>query len=314
MREETSAVMLDLNARESQGAERPPERETPERVRAFVSGHRAFFGLIVVLLAQLLLLSVQITRNQKVRLIQVWAVSAVDPFARVLRGAADAATGAWGSYRDLWKSQQQNRELSIQLVAARTRIQELSQQAQEAHRLRDLLEFKHHLPFPTVAAEVIASSPGDASKAIFIDKGLDAGLTTDLAVVTPAGIVGKTIAVFPHTAQVMLVTDNSSGVACALDRSRVQGILKGSSLSLSQIHYVMNEAPVSVGEAVLTSGLDQIYPKGLPIGSVSEVAEGNIYKTIKVKPAATLDRLETVLVIVKPPSSELQAQNSSSRR
>lgn len=305
--------MLELRSAETQGAGRPPERETPERVQAFVASHRAFFVLLAVLLAQLLLLSVQITRNRKVRLIQVWAVAVVDPFARVLRGTFDVATGAWGSYRDLMGTQQQNRELNVQLVAARARIHQLSQQAGEAHRLRGLLEFKNQLPFQAVAAEVIASSPGEASKAIFIDKGLDAGLTTDLAVVTPGGIVGKTIAVFPHTAQVMLVTDNSSGVACSLDKSRVQGILKGASLNLCQIHYVMNEAPVSVGEMVLTSGLDQIYPKGLPIGSVSEVAEGNIYKTIKVKPAAALDRLETVLVLVKPPSSELQAQNSSSR-
>jgi len=67
-----------------------------------------------------------------------------------------------------------------------------------------------------------------------------------------------------------------------------------------------------VGEMVLTSGLDQIYPKGLPVGSVAEIAEGNIYKTIKVQPAAALDRLETVLVVLKPPSSELQALNSPS--
>lgn len=305
--------MLELRSAESHGTERPPERETPERVQAFVSSHRAFFVLVAVLLAQLLLLSVQITRNQKVRLIQVWAVSAVDPFARVLHGTFDTATGAWGSYRDLWGTQQQNRELNLQLVAARSQIQQLAQQAGEAQRLRDLLEFKNRLPFPAVAAEVIASSPGEASRAIFIDKGLDAGLTTDLAVVTPGGIVGKIIAVFPHTAQVMLVTDNSSGVACALDKSRVQGILKGNSLNQCQIHYVMNEAPVSVGETVLTSGLDQIYPKGLPIGSVSMVAEGNIYRTIKVKPSATLDRLETVLVVVKPPSAELQANNAPSR-
>ncbi len=281
-------------------------------MQAFVLRHRAFFFLLGVLVAQLLLLSVQITRNRKVRLIQVWAVAVFDPFARTLRGSYDAAAGAWGSYRDLWTAQQQNRELNLQLVAARTQVQQLSQQAAEAHRLRDLLEFKNQLPFQTVAAEVIATSPTETSKAVFIDKGADAGLTPDLAVVTPAGVVGKIIAVFPRTAQVMLITDSSSGAACTLDKSRVQGILKGGGLSLCQMHYVMNEAAVSVGETVLTSGLDQIYPKGLPIGSVTETAEGNIYKTIKVKPAAGLDRLETVLVVVKPPSSELQALNAPS--
>jgi rod shape-determining protein MreC len=304
--------MFDLNSSELRASERPPERETPERVQAFVLHHRAFFVLLAVLVAQLLLLSVQITRNQKVRLIQVWAVAVFDPFARALRGSYDATTGAWGSYRDLWRAQQQNRELNLQLTAARSQILQLSQQAAEAQRLRELLEFKNQLPFPAIAAEVIASSPGESSKAVFIDKGADAGLTPDLAVMTSAGVVGKTLAVFPHTAQILLITDTSSGVACTLEKSRVQGILKGGNLNACQIHYVMNEAPVSLGETVLTSGLDQIYPKGLPVGFVAEIAEGNIYKTIKVRPAAALDRLETVLVVVKPPSSELQAQNAPS--
>jgi rod shape-determining protein MreC len=164
-----------------------------------------------------------------------------------------------------------------------------------------------------VAAEVIATSPGEASTAIFIDKGTDAGLTSDLAVITPAGVVGKTIAVFSHTAQVLLITDPASGVAGTLERSRVQGILKGGALNLCQVHYVMNEAPVSVGEMVLTSGLDQIYPKGLPVGSVIQTAEGNIYKNVTVAPAAALDRLETVLVVLKPRSGELQALTSPAR-
>lgn len=287
--------------------------EAPERVQAFVARRRAFFILLGVLVAQLLLLSAQITRDHKVRLIQVWAVAVFDPFARALRGMADATTGAWKSYRELWQAQQQNFELQIQLVAARSEIQQLTEQAAEARRLRDLLAFKNRLPFQTVAAEVIATSPGEASTAIFIDKGTDAGLTSDLAVITPAGIVGKTIAVFPHTAQVLLITDPASGVAGTLERSRVQGILKGGTLNLCQVHYVMNEASVSVGEIVLTSGLDQIYPKGLPVGSVIQTAEGNIYKKVTVAPAAALDRLETVLVVLKPRSGELQALTSPAR-
>ncbi len=305
--------MFDLNLADSSYSEAPPEMEAPERVQAFVARRRAFFILLGVLVAQLLLLSAQITRDHKVRLIQVWAVAVFDPFARALRGMADATTGAWKSYRELWQAQQQNFELQMQLVAARSQIQQLTEQAAEARRLRDLLEFKNHQPFPTVAAEVIATSPGEASTAIFIDKGTDAGLTSDLAVITPAGIVGKIIAVFSHTAQVLLITDPASGVAGTLERSRVQGILKGGPLNLCQVHYVMNEAPVSVGEMVLTSGLDQIYPKGLPVGSVIQTAEGNIYKNVMVAPAAALDRLETVLVVLKPRSGELQALTSPAR-
>jgi rod shape-determining protein MreC len=305
--------MFESSSPETPRVEQPPEREAPEKVQAFVGRRRAFFILLGVLVAQLLLLSAQITRDQKVRLIQVWAVAVFDPFARALHGMSDATTGAWKSYRELWQAQQQNRELQIQLVAARAQIQQLNEQAAEGRRLRELLEFRNRLPFQTVAAEVIATSPGEASKAIFIDKGTDAGLTPDLAVITPAGVVGKILAVFPHTAQVLLITDSSSGAACALERSRVQGILKGGKLNQCLVQYVMNEAPVAIGELVLTSGLDQIYPKGLPIGTVAQTADGNIYKNITVQPTAALDRLEGVLVVLKPPSGELQALNAPAR-
>jgi rod shape-determining protein MreC len=305
--------MFESSSPETPRVEQPPEREAPEKVQAFVGRRRAFFILLGVLLAQLLLLSAQITRDQKVRLIQVWAVAVFDPFARALHGMSDATTGAWKSYRELWQAQQQNQELQIQLVAARAQIQQLNEQAAEGRRLRELLEFRNRLPFQTVAAEVIATSPGEASRAIFIDKGTDAGLTPDLAVITPAGVVGKILAVFPHSAQVLLITDSSSGAACALERSRVQGILKGGKLNQCLVQYVMNEAPVAMGELVLTSGLDQIYPKGLPLGTVAQTADGNIYKNITVQPTAALDRLEGVLVVLKPPSGKLQALNAPAR-
>lgn len=277
------------------------------RMQAFVARHRAFFILVAVLVGQLLLLSFQITRSHNVRLIQVWAVAVLNPFERSLRGLADVTTRAWYSYRGLWGAQQQNQELSVQLVAARARIQQLSERAAEGERLRALLDFKNRLPYQTVAAEAIAASPGESSNAIFIDKGTDYGLTTDLAVTTPEGVVGKTIAVFPHSAQVLLLTDSSSGVGCILERARLQGVLKGGNRNLCQLHYIMNEEPVAVGETVLTSGLDQVYPKGLPVGTVISVGEGNIYKNIAVKPAAALNRVESVLVIFKPSSGLQQA-------
>ncbi len=285
----------------------PPWGRGAPKIQAFVARHRSFFVLLAVLVAQLLLLSVQITRNQKVRLIQVWAVAAFNPFQRCLRGTVEGTRRAWRTYHELWQAQQQNEQLHLQLVAARSQVQQLSEQAVEAERLRFLLDFKSRQPFQTTAAEVIATSPGESSNAVFIDKGTDSGLTPDLAVITPAGIVGKIIAVFPHSAHVLLMTDVTSGVGCLLERSRVQGVLKGSGRNLCQLHYILNEEPVSVGDAVLTSGLDQIYPKGLPVGVVLQTAEGNIYKSIVVRPEAALDRLEAVLVLLRPASGQQQA-------
>lgn len=282
------------------GAVQGVGREGPEAVQAFVSRHRAFFILVGVMVAQLLLLSVQITRNHNVRLIQVWAVDALDPFERALHWTVKTTGNSWTSLSGLRHAQQQNQELRAQLDAARSQVLALSEKAREAERLRALLDFKSQLPFQTIAAEVIASSPGERSNAIFIGKGADSALTTDLAVITPSGVVGKIIAVFPHSAQVLLVTDPSSGVGCLLEQGRIQGVLKGAGQGLAQLRYVMNEQAVSVGDMILTSGLDQIYPKGLPVGTVVRTTDGNIYKEITVKPAAPLDRLETVLVVLKP--------------
>jgi rod shape-determining protein MreC len=288
--------MFDPNASEYTNPVSPLSREGP-KMQLFVARHRPFFMLLGVLVAQLLLLSFQITRNHNVRLMQVWAVAVFSPMERSLNRIVRASTLSWRTLHGLWRAREENQELQVQLVEARTRVEQLSGQAAETQRLRALLDFKNHLPFQSVAAEVIAASPGENSNAVFIDKGSDWGLTPDLAVTTPVGIVGKIVAVFSHTAQVLLITDPGSGVGCILEHNRAQGVVKGGGQNLCQIHYVMNEEAIADGEAVLTSGLDQIYPKGLPIGTVVQTRDGNIYKTIIVKPAAELNRLETVLVI-----------------
>jgi rod shape-determining protein MreC len=293
--------MSELSQHEFAGPSAPLTREGPEAMQAFVVRHRPFFVLVAVLIGQLLLLSLQITRNRNVRLIQVWTVAIFSPFARTLHWVDSGVGGKWRSVANLRGAEKENQELLAERDRLEARVNELGEKAAEADRLRALLDFKNGLPYTTVAAEVIAASPGEGAAAVFIGKGLDAGLTNDLAIITPSGIVGKTIAVFPHTTQVLLITDPSSGVGCYLEKSLVQGVLKGSSSSLAELHYVMNGTPVEVGEAVLTSGLDQVYPKGLPVGTVAETNAGNIYRKILVRPAAGLDRLETVLVVLKSP-------------
>jgi rod shape-determining protein MreC len=305
--------MFDPNLPESMRPVQTLDRDGPD-MPAVIRRHASFVTLLVVVSAQILLLSLQIIRPNHVRLIRYWAVEAFDPLERSLGGLMNVGSTAYGTYRHLWHAEQENQELHIQLVAAQAQIQRLGEQAGETERLRTLLEFKNQLGYQTMAAEVIASSLGENSNALYpagidIDKGSDSGLTTDLAVITPEGVVGKILAVFPHRAQVLLITDPSSGVGVTLAQSRVQGILKGGSNSFCELHFVMNEEVVSRGEAVVTSGLDQIYPKGLPVGTVVNVGDGNIYKTIGVKPAADLNRLEMVLVVLKPLASEQQALN-----
>ena len=291
--------MQDHNSAEIRRPPAPRTREAPEIMQAFVARHVPFFVLTGVLIAQFLLLSFQITRNHNVRLIEFWAVSVFDPFERSVLGMTDAAYGAIDHFQSLWSAQQLNKQLQTELAASRAEVQQLSEQASENARLRALLNFKQQAAYETVPAEVIAASPGTDSSAVFIDKGSDAGLTTDLPVITPEGVVGKTIAVFSHSSQVLLITDPASGVGSMLDGSQLQGVLKGGERNLCTLDFVMNEENISPGAVILTSGLDRIYPKGLLLGRIVSVGNGNIYKRIDVRPAVAMNRLEDVLVIMK---------------
>jgi len=301
--------MHDPQNQESISPNSPRSREAPQVMQAFVAGHRPFFILTTILLAQLVLLSFQITRNHNVRLIKIWAVAIFDPFERSLKGITDATTQAWRTYGGLWQAQRENQDLRRELAATRSQLQQVAERAAESDRLRRLLEFKARAPFQTLAAEIIAFSPGASSNAVLIDKGIDYGLTPDLAVITAVGVVGKIISVFHQSSQVLLITDPSSGVGSQLERSRAEGVLKGSGSNLCQLEYIMNEESVSPGDAVMTSGLDQIYPRGLPVGTVLNVGDGNIYKSIVVRPAVALDSLEAVLVVLPTPADREMARH-----
>jgi rod shape-determining protein MreC len=301
--------MHDPQNQESISPNPPRSREAPQVMQAFVAGHRPFFILTTILLAQFVLLSFQITRNHNVRLIKIWAVAIFDPFERSLKGITDATTRAWRTYSGLWRAQRENQDLRRELAVTRSQLQQVVERAAESDRLRRLLEFKARAPFQTLAAEIIAFSPGASSNAVLIDKGIDYGLTPDLAVITAAGVVGKIISVFHQSSQVLLITDPSSGVGSQLERSRAEGVLKGSGSNLCQLEYIMNEESVLPGDAVMTSGLDQIYPRGLPVGTVLNVGDGNIYKSIVVRPAVALDSLEAVLVVLPNPADREMARH-----
>lgn len=274
-----------------------------------VARHTSFFVLVGVLLAQLFLLSIQVTRDHNVRVINAWAAELFGPCERGFHDVIQGVAGSWAAVHDLWEYKQSNKELGSELVLARAQIQELSARAAEVDRLKALLDFKTRSPYRSVAAQVIAASPEDGSATVVIDRGQDVGLKADLPVITPQGVVGKVAAVYAHTSQVLMITDPTCGVGCLLEKSRIQGILKGSRQDLCELQYVMDDQKVSAGEAVVTSGLDQIYPKGLLVGYVVRAEQGNIYQHIAVKPAASLDRLEDVLILMESTPGQSEASN-----
>src|SRR5215472_8179892 len=277
----------------------------------------SFFGryknplvLMAVLFIQVVVLATQVKRpsdpkipnSPRTRLIRVWAVTAFTPIERAFVGTGHFFRNGWHSWIDLHGVRKQNQELQAEVARMRMEQARLKEDAEQAHRLQALLGFREKFISQTLAAQVIGTSGSEQSHVIYIDKGTHDGIKPDMAVITPDGVVGKVKDVFPLSAQVLMVSDRESGAGVILEKSRLQGVLKGTSLGDMQVDGVMADEKVEVGEQVIASGGDRIYPKGFPVGTVTSVApdrESGSFLVIKVRPAADLSRLEEVLVVTR---------------
>ncbi|HEV2688980.1 MAG TPA: rod shape-determining protein MreC, partial [Bryobacteraceae bacterium] len=271
-----------------------------------------------VLFAQVLGLAVQVKRtsdSEPTRLIRIWAVGTVTPVEKTLVGVQTSVRDVWHNYFYLRGVRAENRALKQEIERMRLEQVRVTQDADQARRLQALLAFKEQFISQTVAAQVIGSSGTEQSRAVYIDKGENAGVRPDMAVITADGIVGKVLHVFRSTSLVLLINDQTSGVGAILEKSRLQGILRGTPAGEIALEKVMSDESVPVGELVLTSGGDRIFPKGLPVGRISQVSPGNdLFLNIRVKPAISLSRLEEVLVVTKIDERQAEPDRSATAR
>lgn len=263
------------------------------------SRHKSLALLAGVLLLQVLMLAVQVKRDSRGRLIRVWTVTAVTPFEKGGAWGFGWIRNVWDHYFALQGTTRQNEALRQENDALKLTISQLEGKAAEADRLAVLLNFrKDHDKVPMVMARVIGASAGTASRTVEIDRGERDGIRRNMAVITPDGAVGKIIEAFRDNAQVLLLTDKDGGAGAMLVQSRSQGPVKGNGDPTLSMSYVANEEEVHVGDKIVTSGMDKIFPRDVPIGTVVDVKPGNTFKQIRVKPTVKLERLEEVIVLL----------------
>jgi len=263
------------------------------------SRHKSLVLLAGVILLQVLLLAVQIKRDSQGRLIRSWTVGAVSPFERAGSYGFGWFRDAWRNYFALRGTKKDNEDLHRENDALKLRIAQLEGKAAEGDRLAALLHFRQtQSEVPMVAARVIGGSPGTASLTIELDRGEHDGIRRNMGVITPDGVVGKIIDAYPNTSQVLLLTDRESGVGAKFADSGIQHPVGGMGEPMLAMKYVPNEDDVNVGARVVTSGMDRIFPRDLPVGTITEVKAGNTFKQIRIKPAANLEKLEEVLVLL----------------
>lgn len=277
-------------------------------MESFVTRFKNVLVLVAILLAQTIGLAVQVRRpvepgapdGSSVTLIRYWAVATVTPFERFFHGVGYNLRHGWSNYIDLRHTRQENHDLQEQIARLRLEQAALSEDAIQGHRLQALLDFQQNYVSSTVAAQVIGTSGSDLSRVLYIDKGFKDGLKPDQAVITPDGIIGKLRDVFAHTSQVLLINDQTSGAGVVLATTRIRAILRGSTTGQILINNLTPDSRIKPGEQVLTSGGDQVYPRGLPVGTIESIKvdpDHQPYTLIQLRPAANLNQLEEVLVI-----------------
>lgn len=291
----------------------------------FFSRYKNPLVLMAILFVQVVALATQVKRPEGgtgsaasggTRLIRVWTVTAISPFERAFVATGSFFRRNFHNYIDLHDVRQQNHQLQDEIAELKLEQVRLRQDAEQARRLQALLGFTQHYVGKVLPAQVIGTSGTEQSHMIQIDKGSSSGVRVDMPVITPDGIVGKVKDVFPFTSMVLLINDRDSGAGVILQTSRLQGVLRGNPQGELHVGDIMSDEKIDVGDEVVTSGGDRIYPKGLPVGSVSHVSpdrDNEPFLAVKVKPAADLSRLEEVLVVTKiaqeTPQQSSQAEN-----
>src|ERR1700730_5142297 len=275
------------------------------------SRHKSVVLLVGVIVLQVVLLAVQIKRDSQGRLLRVWAVGAVSPFERAGAQGILNMRGTWSRYFALQNTSRENEELKRENDTLKLRVNQLQSKAAESDRLAALLNFRQsQREVPMLAARVIGTG-ADASQTVYLDRGERDGIRRNMGVITPDGGVGKVIEAYRDTSQVLLLTDKDSGVGAMLAVSRIQSPVGGDGEPLLAMKYVPDDNTVNIGDRVVTSGMDRIFPRELPVGTVSQIKAGNPFKQIRIRPAANLERLEEVIVLLSLQPLDLKKEGGT---
>jgi rod shape-determining protein MreC len=282
-------------------------------MESIFSRYRNLVVLLAILVAQMVGLAMQVRRNSDgrntfdsqdqsgVRLIRLWANAIVSPPEKAIHYTRGAMVGVWDDYFDLRGVRKQNAELQETVGRLRLEQAELLEDARQGQRLQAMLGFQEHYIYKTVPAQIYGSSGSIGSHLFYIDKGSADGLQRDMAVITADGIVGKVRDVFRHSSQVLAINDQTSGAGVILETTRVRGILRGNASGQLEVVGILADERIKPGEKVLTAGGDMIFPRGLPAGEVEKIVpdpDRDGFVDVRLKPAAHLDQLDEVLVIV----------------
>ncbi len=273
---------------------------------------RSGYLFLAVILGHILLISAQVNSRSGVPVLESVTFGIFSEVQRALSGGISGVRRVWSGYIGLRNLKAENEELKRQLAASQVAAQEQRALADRARGFQRLLELRDHLALATTAAEIIGAAASPDLRTLTIDKGTRDGLRPDMAVIAPEGVVGRIVVPSARSAKVQLLIDRNAAAGVIVERTRAQGVVVGGGDDRLQMQYVSEVSDLAVGDVVVTSGIDTIYPKGLIVGRIEVVEKnGPAFKRIVVKPAVDFSRLEEVLVVLTPTAAKEAATGVS---
>jgi len=273
---------------------------------------RSGYLFLGVILGHILLISAQVNSRTGVPVLETVTFGIFSEVQRTFSGGFSGVRRVWSDYIGLRNLKTENEELKRQLAAAQVAMQEQRALADRARGYQELLELRNRVSLATAAAEVIGAAASPDFRTLTIDKGRRDGLRPDMAVISPAGVVGRLVVPSARSAKVQLLVDRNAAAGVLVERTRAQGVVVRAGDDRLLMQYVSEAADVAVGDVVVTSGIDTIYPKGIVVGRVEVVEKnGPAFKRIVIKPAVDFSRIEEVLVVLTPTAAKDAATGES---
>jgi rod shape-determining protein MreC len=259
---------------------------------------------MAVVVGHILLITTQVSTRRGVPVLEALTFGV---FAEVQRASTSGIGGVrdvWQNYFALQETRQENQNLRSEVAQLRVALQQERALAEQSHMLQKLLDMRMETPLKTTAAYVIAGGASPDFRTVTIDKGTGGGLLPDMAVISPAGVVGRIVLPTARAAKVQLLIDRDAAAGAVAERSRAQGVVVGTGTSL-RFDHVPGTADIKIGDRVVTSGIEGIYPKGFEIGQIESIErKSGEFSSVIIRPAVEFSSLEAVLVVLTPPATE----------
>src|SRR2546428_8431361 len=260
-----------------------------------------WIALSIALVIQTGLISFQARRRIDTSFVRMWILDSLAPMEKLVDRSTYSFSYIWERYVALIGIHDENQRLNHQLDELQMEVHRNREALAELQRLRALLSLSPSDAGKTMVARVIGRDPA-RSQTVTIDKGTAHGVRPDSAVVTPQGVVGRVIHSSNFFSIVQLIVDSQSAVGVVLESTRRQGIVRGTGGRDLDLDYIDDDNDLKEGDIFLTSGLDRIYPKGLPVGVIKSIGpRRGLLKTVQIRPSTDLGRLEEVICIIERP-------------